>query len=157
MPPPGSQRGPASSYTAAPGQERGSGWPQCSGRGSIPPGRPRTRPEFFAPMAMMITETAMTRTEIPTGKAEGPGVPSTAVELGSCMAMTSHHRPIRNPIRPRTVSELKIEFTFFGSTFVFTLSFESKSDRAGRSRPARCPYHKIRATEIGAAFTAQCR
>lgn len=69
----------------------------------------------------------MTRTEIPTGKAEGPGVPSTAVELGSCMAMTSHHRPIRNPIRPRTVSELKIEFTFFGSTFVFTLSFEQKA------------------------------
>ena len=33
-----------------------------------------------------------------------------------------------SPLRPRTVSELKIEFTFFGSTFVFTLSFESKPD-----------------------------
>ena len=73
-------------------------------------------------MATMTRETTITRMEIPMGKAAGPGVPSFAVLLGICMDMTSHQRPSRNPTIPKNVSELKMEFTFFGSTLVFTLS-----------------------------------
>ena len=78
---------------------------------------------FLAPRAMITTDTAMTRMEIPMGKAAAPGVPSVAVELGIWMDMTSHHRPSRKPTRPSAVSELNIEFVFFGSKRLFTLSY----------------------------------